>query len=71
MIASVLAAWLVGSKDDRRRMRGFWIFLLSNVLWAAWGVHDNAWALIALQACLAFMNIRGSKKSHEEVEAKG
>jgi len=28
-------------------------------MWAAWGWHDGAWALVALQVALAAMNIRG------------
>jgi len=63
MVASVVAAWLVASQSDRRRSWGFWIFLASNVLWIAWGWHARAWALIALQVCLAGLNIRGVKKN--------
>ena len=63
MVASVAAAWLVASSQERRRKWGFWCFLLSNVLWAVWGWHDRAWALIALQACLAAMNVRGVAKN--------
>jgi hypothetical protein len=63
MVASVLAAWLVASTHAGRRKAGFWVFLASNVLWVAWGVHDSAWALIALQVILAAMNVRGVKKN--------
>lgn len=66
MVASVLAAWLVASQQERRRNWGFWCFLLSNALWIAWGWHDRAWALIALQICLAALNIRGVKKNQPE-----
>ena len=66
MVASVLAAWLVGSQQERRRNWGFWCFLLSNVLWIAWGWHDHAWALIALQVALAALNIRGVKKNQPD-----
>jgi hypothetical protein len=65
MAVTVLAAWLVASKQERRRNIGFWVFMLSNVLWIAWGVHAHAWALIALQVCLAAMNIRGAKKTEQ------
>ncbi|HUR88281.1 MAG TPA: hypothetical protein VMZ74_04270 [Ramlibacter sp.] len=68
MVASVLAAWLVASTHAGRRKVGFWVFLASNVLWVAWGLHDNAWALIALQVVLAAMNIRGVRKN-EHLEA--
>lgn len=61
--ASIAAAYLVGSSLKGRRNAGFWIFLLGNVLWVAWGLHTGAWALIALQACLAALNIRGLFKT--------
>ena len=63
MVASVLAAWLVASSHERKRSWGFWVFLVSNVLWVIWGIHDHAYALIFLQVCLAGMNIRGLKKT--------
>jgi hypothetical protein len=63
MAVTLLAAWLVGSRDRRRREIGFWVFLASNLLWIAWGWHDGAWALIALQVGLAAMNIRGARKN--------
>lgn len=63
MVASVAAAWLVGSQREGRRNWGFWVFLASNVLWVAWGWHAGAWALVALQVCLAALNVRGVKKS--------
>jgi hypothetical protein len=69
MIASVVAAWLVASTNERRRSWGFWIFLLSNVLWVVWGIHDSAYALILLQVALAAMNIRGVKKTSDEAAA--
>lgn len=68
--ASVLAAWLVGSKAASRRNAGFWVFLASNALWVTWGLHSHAIALIALQICLAAMNVRGLSKSDEEMEGK-
>ncbi|WP_076999270.1 hypothetical protein [Variovorax sp. KK3] len=64
-VASVLAAWLVASNDKGRRNVGFWVFLASNVLWTVWGFQQKAWALIALQVCLAIMNVRGLKKTDE------
>jgi len=59
MVATVLAAWLVGSNRQGRRNAGFRVFLASNVLWGLWGWHDGAYALIALQVALALLNIRG------------
>lgn len=64
--ASVVAAWLVASREKSKRNVGFWIFLLSNVLWVAWGLHTSAWALIALQVCLAGLNVRGLFKTEDD-----
>jgi hypothetical protein len=63
MVVTIVASYLVASQNKRRRNWGFWIFLLSNVLWVIWGWHAKAYALIVLQAGLAFMNIRGVKKN--------
>ena len=63
MAVTVLAAWLVASQKKFKRNWGFWIFLLSNALWIAWGLHDGAYALIVLQVCLAMLNIRGAMKN--------
>jgi len=59
MIVTVIGAWLVASKRKFKRNWGFWIFLLSNVLWIVWAVGDRAYALVLLQVSLAAMNIRG------------
>lgn len=58
MAVTLVAAFLVGARHAKKRVVGFWTFIASNALWIVWGVHDGAWALIALQAGLAAMNIR-------------
>lgn len=63
MVVSVLAAYMVASLTKGKRNWGFWLFLLSNVLWIIWGVHTSAWALVVLQVSLATLNIRGVKKN--------
>lgn len=63
MLITVVAAWFVSSQKKASRGVGFWCFLVSNVLWIVWGWHAEAYALIVLQFCLAFMNIRGARKS--------
>ena len=66
MLVTVAAAWLVASRSRNRRRAGFYLFLVSNVLWIAWGVHTSAFALITLQVCLAVMNIRGERRNSDE-----
>lgn len=63
MVATLLASYLVGSRDRHRRNWGFWIFLASNALWLGWGLHAHAYALMAVQLGLAAMNIRGMVKT--------
>jgi hypothetical protein len=63
MLVTVLADWLIGSQQARRRMNGFWCFILSNILWIVWGLPAHAYALIVLQICLFGMNLRGFSKN--------
>jgi hypothetical protein len=63
MVVTLIAAWLVASQSRARREIGFWLFLASNVLWIVWAWHVRAWALIALQAGLFVMNVRGAAKN--------
>jgi hypothetical protein len=51
----------VATKSEKEL--GLLAVLLSNALWIIWGLHDDAFALIALQICLAFLNIRGAIKN--------
>ena len=64
MVATLLSTWLVAGQSNLKRQLGFWVFLLSNILWAAWGWHDHAWALVVLQFGLALLNIRGVAKNN-------
>lgn len=63
MLVTVCAAWFVASASRVRRHVGFWLFLLSNVLWIVWGLYSAAPALVVLQVALAAMNIRGANKT--------
>jgi hypothetical protein len=70
MAVSIAAAWFLGSPSPLKRGIGFWGMLVSNAMWAVWGWHDGAFALIALQFCLAAMNIRGLFKAEAEAGVK-
>ena len=63
MIATLVAAWLTASPEKHKRNAGFWSFLLSNILWIAWGLHDGSYAVAILQVGLAALNIRGVHKT--------
>lgn len=63
MLVTVISAWFIGSQRPRRRMLAFWGFIISNVLWVAWGLYANAYALILLECVLLGMNARGFRKN--------
>lgn len=66
MATTLVAAWLVGSRTRRKRLWGFGWFILSNLLWIAWGLHAQAYALIVLQVGLFMMNLRGTRKNLDD-----
>ncbi len=70
MIVTIIAAWLIASQAKRKRLIGFWCFLLSNALWMTWGWHAQAYALVTLQIALAFLNIRGTYKNEPASSVK-
>ena len=63
MAVTLLSAFLVAAQSKSQRQWGFWFFLLSNLLWVAWGWHARAYALIILQFGLAALNMRGVAKN--------
>jgi len=63
MVATLIAAWQVGSKTRTVRRRGFWWFIVSNILWSVWGAYTGAYAMIVLQVGLFILNIRGAHKN--------
>ncbi|WP_421034440.1 hypothetical protein [Mitsuaria sp. CC2] len=70
MVVTLAAAWLVGGRSATRRTWGFWVFVLSNVLWCIWGAVTQSYALIVLQVGLFAMNLRGVRKNKEEEHAE-
>lgn len=77
MVITIMATWYVAAERKDNRNWGFWLFLLSNLLWFIWAIPNRAWALATMQVILAGMNIRGVKKSElkqakksEKVNAK-
>jgi hypothetical protein len=68
MAVTIAAAWLVAARSRRKRTAGFWVFLLSNLMWSIWGWTQSAYALILLQFFLAAMNIRGVYKNDPDLE---
>lgn len=68
MLVTLAASWLVASRHKGRRNVGFWVFLLSNVLWIGWGVQSQSWALVVLQVGLMAINIRGARTTDASEE---
>ncbi|MGV3483983.1 MAG: hypothetical protein ACO1RT_06170 [Planctomycetaceae bacterium] len=66
MTATLVAAWLVGSRKPTRRRWGFGFFIFSNLLWVIWGWQAQAYALIVLQVGLFLLNARGLEKNQPE-----
>ena len=66
MIVTIAASWYVAAERKDNRNWGFWLFLLSNLLWLIWSIPHSAWALATLQLILAGMNIRGVLKSENK-----
>ena len=71
MMLTLVAAWFVASRSERRRRWGFWIHLAGNVAWVAWGVPAGAWAVVVLQFCLAAMNVRGARRNEGGASQSG
>lgn len=68
LIVTVIASWMVSVTQRDERKTGFYLFLLSNILWAAWGIFVDAYALILLQVCLAVANIHGVIKNRRSAK---
>lgn len=63
MLATLLGAALLTARGAGKRAWGFGVFALANLLWALWGWHVGAPALIVLQAGLLALNLRGIMKN--------
>lgn len=70
LVVTVVAAWMVSSEGRWRREIGFWIFLVSNVLWIVWGLHAHAFALVVLQLFLAGTNVHGIIKNRRMISTR-
>ncbi|HSN71117.1 MAG TPA: hypothetical protein VLT59_06385 [Steroidobacteraceae bacterium] len=62
-LATIVGAFFVGSTRPSRRVLGFIVFGVSNVLWIFWGWPRSAWGLITLQVALMGLNARGLLKN--------
>jgi hypothetical protein len=66
MAISLAAAWWMGSKKADKRIVAFWMLIVGNLMWIGWGWGESAWALIALNAGLLALNVRGILKNEDE-----
>ncbi len=65
MAISLAAAWYMGSKKADKRIVAFWMLIVGNLMWIAWGWGESAWALIALNVGLLGLNVRGILKNED------
>ena len=65
MMTILVAAWLAASQRAQRRKLAFLGFILGNLLWIAWGLSVEAYALALLDGILCAMNIRGFLKNRK------
>jgi hypothetical protein len=70
MALTLAASWWVASSNSKRRNLAFWLFIASNVVWAAWGIYAHAYALVLLQAGLAALNVRGMHKTDQQAASR-
>ena len=65
MAISLAAAWWMGSRKAQKRVVAFVMLIVGNLMWIAWGWGAQAWALIALNAGLMALNVRGIVKNED------
>ncbi len=63
MIVTIAAAWLIASTQRGRRNAGFWLFLLSNVLWVGVDPARRCAGADRTAGGPGDMNIRGALKT--------
>lgn len=65
MAISLVAAYLLGSIHPKKRILAFVMLIIGNLMWIGWGWGNDAKALIALNAGLMALNVRGIFKNEE------
>jgi hypothetical protein len=65
MAISLAAAWWMGSRRPGKRIVAFCLLIVGNLMWIAWGWGEDARALIALNAGLMVLNVRGILKNED------
>lgn len=59
LVLSIAGAWCVGGSTSRLRLVGFWLFLVSNLCWAGWGMAVAAPAIVIAQVFFMYTSVRG------------
>lgn len=64
LMFSVVGSWYLSDKTARHRSIGFFLFLLANFCWIAWGcVTPNAYGLILTQMYYIVTSFRGIRNN--------
>jgi hypothetical protein len=65
-VLSLAGAWLVADERRSRRHLGFGLWIISNLLWVAWGSSTLAWGLLATYIAYFITSVRGWASTGEE-----
>jgi hypothetical protein len=57
MAVTVISAWMVASERTWKRNEGFSLFLITNILWVIWDLHDRVY--LSFLCSSVWRNIRG------------
>ncbi len=63
VVTGITGAWLVTSRDARRRYWGFVGFLLSNLCWVLWGSLTSTWSVTTVQTVFLLSSLHGMRNN--------
>lgn len=67
---ALAGAYLVANDSRTHRRLGFVLFLVSNVLWIAWGGMVGAWALVTMQTLFCLTSARGIVRNRDDQRSR-
>ena len=65
LLTGILGAILVAGNSSRKRYWGFAIWIISDILWALFGISSNAPGLIIMQFIFIFTSTMGMRNNRK------